>query len=85
MKKHPESVDLLILDKYMPKMCVEEVMRNMKTISKLKDVPVIIETSETDEEKLEECRKEGAVDILIRPFEPEELVYSVHKVLKSMV
>lgn len=74
--------DLIVLDFYLPDMNGDDVVRVMKNDDKLKHIPVILISATTISlaEKTKDC---GAVAFIIKPFEPEELVGAVRKVLRD--
>lgn len=72
--------DLIILDVYLPGVNGNDVAKTLKKDSKLKHVPVILisATTRSLDVKAREC---GADGYIIKPFDPEELVGMVTKLL----
>jgi CheY-like chemotaxis protein len=65
--------DLIILDKEMPGMNGEEVVRIVKMDPQLKQIPIILISA--DVENIEACAKAcGIAYYLTKPCEPEELL-----------
>lgn len=73
--------DIVLLDVKMPKMDGFEVLKELKKLNKR---PHIIMLSAVDDvATAEECVKLGAKDYISKPYEPEELLHVVIKVLGS--
>lgn len=72
--------DLIILDIYLPDMNGDDLARVMKSDDKLKHIPIILISATTVSiaEKAKGCGAEG---YLGKPFEPEELLDLIEKVL----
>jgi CheY-like chemotaxis protein len=75
---HP---DLIVLDIKMPRMNGYEACRRLKEIPELRDVPVIFLSAKGQRQEIEEGLSLGAVDYILKPFAPEELIAKVRKVL----
>ena len=75
-----ESPDLALLDIRLPLLNGPEVCMRMKKDEKLKHIPVILFTASTQDlqEKVEAC---GAQDYTIKPFNPEELLEKIKKLI----
>lgn len=72
--------DLIILDVYLPSLNGDEIAKILKKDDKLRHIPVILisATTATLEERTAES---GADAYLNKPFEPEDLVGMVKKIL----
>ncbi|MEJ0055282.1 MAG: PAS domain S-box protein [Bacteroidota bacterium] len=67
-----ESIDLIILDVQMPGMDGFEVAQIIKSSKKTRDIPIIFASAEKTEHKsLMKGYREGAVDYLSKPLDPE--------------
>jgi DNA-binding response OmpR family regulator len=73
--------DLVLLDMKMPKMNGMEVLREMRKFDT--NPHVIMLTAVDDVPTAEECVKLGAKDYISKPYDPEELLHIVIKVLGS--
>ena len=72
--------DLIMLDVYMPDMNGDDVTRILKADKKLKHIPIILisATATALDRKAKECGADGHVT---KPFEPEELMGTIKKLL----
>jgi CheY-like chemotaxis protein len=69
--------DLIILDKEMPGMHGEELVRIVRNDPELQSIPIIMISA--DVENIEACAKAcGIVHYLTKPFEPEDLLDMIH-------
>ncbi|MGL4780794.1 MAG: response regulator, partial [Bacteroidales bacterium] len=67
------EVDLIILDLKMPLMRGDEFLGNLKSDEKLKKIPVVILSSEDSTTERINLLEKGAVDYIVKPFNPMEL------------
>lgn len=74
-KLERERIDLVLLDIEMPKMNGFETFERMKGIAA--GVPVIFLTASGLEDDVVSAIKLGAVNYLVKPFEPQELLKRV--------
>lgn len=74
IKDNPNNVDIVILDKLMPRLHGLEVMRRLKSDPALKDIPVILQTGDVGIGQLQEGLEAGAYYYLSKPFYPEMLI-----------
>jgi serine phosphatase RsbU (regulator of sigma subunit) len=75
-------VDLLLLDVLMPGLDGVETCRRLKQIERLRDVPVIMVTAETETALLKSAFDAGAVDYITKPADDVELIARVGSALK---
>ncbi|MDY0019393.1 MAG: response regulator [Anaerolineae bacterium] len=74
--------DLVLLDLMMPDMDGWEVYQQMKSDPKLKDIPVIVVTAKAQSiDKVLGLHIAKVDDYITKPFGPQELTVSVHKIL----
>jgi DNA-binding response OmpR family regulator len=66
--------DLLLLDVMMPGLSGFDVLRTLQAHPRRRDLPVLMITAATDESLRAAARKEGAADLLIKPFRLGELL-----------
>jgi DNA-binding NtrC family response regulator len=77
LEAHPTAFDLIISDLRLPAGQGTELIRPAE------GVPVLIMTSYASVRSAVEAMKEGAADYLSKPFDPDELVLVVDKLLSS--
>jgi two-component system response regulator VicR len=74
--------DLVLLDLMMPDMDGWEVYQQMKADDELKDIPVVVVTAKAQSiDKVLGLHIAKVDDYVTKPFGPQELLYSVRKVL----
>ena len=66
--------DLILLDIKMPHINGYELFNSIKSIDKLKNIPIIFLTSSNDVESELKCLKLGALDFIGKPFVPELMI-----------
>ena len=76
-----KKVDLVLTDVNMPNMDGIELIRNLRSNPKLKFVPIIMLTTESQSEKKMEGKTAGATGWIVKPFKPEQLISVVKKVI----
>ncbi|XP_024983206.1 two-component response regulator ORR9-like [Cynara cardunculus var. scolymus] len=65
---HPEvKVNLIITDYCMPGMTGFELLRKIKESTSLKDIPVVIMSSENVPSRINRCLEEGAEEFFLKP------------------
>ena len=75
-----ETVDVVITDINMPKLDGYGVIQHMRERAECDDLPILVLTTESDNEKKERARKLGATGFIIKPFNPTGLVDVLRKV-----
>ena len=66
-------IDVVISDINMPVMGGIELLKKMKNIESLSDIPVIIVSTEGRTERIDEILKLGASGFITKPFKPEDI------------
>ena len=75
--------DLVILDVMMPGLDGFEVCRALRSVEATRDLPVIFLSARSDLGDRVTGLDQGAVDYLVKPFEPEELLARVRVALRT--
>ncbi|MEL6916675.1 MAG: response regulator transcription factor [Bacteroidota bacterium] len=73
--------DLIITDLEMPEMDGFELIKRVKQSGFFKDIPIIVLSCKDNSVDRVNCLKLGADDYMIKPFNPEELLIRVEKLL----
>ena len=81
VRAEKDSLSLILLDLLLPKMSGTEVLRSLKADPELRDIPVIVMTSDHAAEV--ECLEIGAMDFISKPYPAWEVVHArVHKCIE---
>ncbi len=75
-----DKFDLIITDLNMPVMDGITLIKNVRTGSQHRGVPILILTTESDGTKKAEGKAAGATGWLVKPFSPEKLIELVQRV-----
>ncbi|MDB5491419.1 MAG: two-component response regulator [Micavibrio sp.] len=75
--------DLVILDIMMPDMNGQELLRRLKQDPEFVSMPVIMLTGKTNEKDVRTAQHSGALDYIVKPFDPEALMEKVASILDS--
>ncbi|MDR2876625.1 MAG: response regulator [Chromatiales bacterium] len=75
------SFDVIISDMNMPGMTGIELVEALRNRSLHQHAPILMLTTETSEDLKERARKAGASGWLGKPFNPEQLISVVYRVL----
>ncbi|KAG0465113.1 hypothetical protein HPP92_019277 [Vanilla planifolia] len=62
------KINLIITDYCMPGMTGYELMKKIKEISHLKEIPVVIMSSENIPTRIEKCLEDGAKEFMLKPI-----------------
>ncbi len=76
-----EDISLVLLDWNMPGMNGLEVLQAIKADDALKDIPVMMVTTEAEKANIVKAIQNGADNYLTKPFEQEELVTKIMECL----
>jgi two-component system chemotaxis response regulator CheY len=82
-KASAETFDLVLSDINMPVMTGIELLRSLRALPQYKFTPVVLVTTESQTDKKQEGKAAGATGWIVKPFEPEQLLAVVTKVLRS--
>jgi len=80
IKKEGQSLSLIITDINMPQMDGITFISKVKE-TEFKFVPILVLTTEGQESVIERGRSAGAAGWLLKPFQPEQLLWAVKKVV----
>lgn len=73
--------DLIITDLEMPEMDGFELIKQVKASGMFSDIPIIVLSCRDNSADRIECLRLGADDYLVKPFNPEELLIRVEKLV----
>jgi len=80
-KSLEERPDLILLDIYMPGISGLEVCKAVRDNPEISSTPIIILTAGALKEEVAEGYALGANDYIFKPFEPEDLIERIEKLL----
>jgi two-component system chemotaxis response regulator CheY len=78
---HAHWLDLVIADLNMPVMDGFEMISRMRGDEVLRNIPVIVVSTEGSGTKIEKLRGMGVTGIVHKPFSPEEILKAVNEVV----
>lgn len=67
------DVNMIITDYWMPGMTGYELLKRVKESSELREIPVVIMSSENVPNRITRCLEEGAEDFLLKPVRPSDV------------
>lgn len=76
-----ERPDLILLDVRMPKMTGYEACRQLKEEPATRSIPVVFLSAKGQESEIEQGLASGAVEYIVKPFAPDELISQVKEIL----
>ncbi len=80
-KARETPVDLVLSDVNMPVMDGIALVRALRELVQYRFTPILMLTTESDSEKKQEGRQAGATGWLVKPFNPEQLLAIIKKVI----
>ncbi len=85
VKRAPqEQPDLIILDVRMPKMTGYEACRHLKENPATSAIPIVFLSAKGQETEIEEGLSSGAVEYIVKPFAPDDLMNQVRRILQRV-
>ena len=81
-KAKASPTDLVLTDVNMPKMDGIELVRNLRQLPTYKFTPILLLTTESAADKKAEGKAAGATGWLVKPFDPQQLVDTINRVIR---
>jgi two-component system chemotaxis response regulator CheY len=78
-----QEVDIVVCDWNMPVMTGIELLEQVRSHEKVKDLPFIMLTAQQQQNEVVMAFSQGVSDYIIKPFTPETLLNKVKRVLKK--
>lgn len=75
------SVDLVLTDVNMPRMDGIELVRELRALESYRFTPVLVLTTESGQDTKQRGKQAGATGWLVKPFNPEQLLATITRVL----
>lgn len=79
-----ENVNFILTDMNMPYMDGIEFTKNLKSDPAHSSIPVVMVTTEADEEEKKRAFEAGVDDYLVKPTNAEQINESIKRILKKM-
>lgn len=76
-----KSVDLVLTDVNMPRMDGIALIRELRAQPSFKFTPILMLTTESGSDKKSEGKSAGATGWIVKPFNPDQLLATIKKVL----
>jgi CheY-like chemotaxis protein len=76
--------DLILMDVRMPRMTGYQACEALKRLPEMKDTPVIFLSAKGQESEIQEGLGVGAVEYILKPFSPDELIQRVRRILAEL-
>ena len=83
MLRQPDAPRLVILDWNMPLVSGIDVIRKMRGDDRFKKIPVLMISTESEEDRIQEAIRAGAQGYLTKPFTADQLTDAIHQVLEK--
>jgi two-component system chemotaxis response regulator CheY len=81
-KLNGQELHLFLVDVNMPNMGGLELTRQLRAMPQYKFVPIVLLTTESSADKKQEGKAAGATAWIIKPFDPDQLLAVVKKVMR---
>ena|GEM_PF-860038 len=81
LRKHHTSISLIMLDLMMPDMYGLNFLTKIKNIPELKSIPVILQTSISDEEEIIKAFEMGVTSFIRKPYTKDKVLEEIKKAL----
>jgi two-component system chemotaxis response regulator CheY len=75
------TVDLFLCDVNMPRLDGLSLVKRLRGMAQFKFSPILMLTTEIDPEKKRIAKEAGATGWLVKPFQPDQLLATIRKVL----
>lgn len=81
-KAKQQDFDLILTDVNMPNMDGISLVREVRALPNYKFTPILMLTTEAGSDKRMEGKQAGATGWIVKPFNPEQLLATVKKVIR---
>ena len=82
LKQNPNKIDIIMVDMMIPGMSGTEFVKAMKADAILANIPIILQSGTSDNDKIQETLNNGAVDFIRKPYNQECFVKMIEKYLR---
>jgi two-component system chemotaxis response regulator CheY len=81
LAKKGSAADLVLTDVNMPRMDGITLVRELRSLDKYKGIPMLVLTTESGQETKMRGKQAGATGWIVKPFNPEQLLATIARVL----
>lgn len=79
-----ENINLIVTDMNMPYMDGIELTRTLRADANMKNIPIIMVTTEADEDEKKKAFEAGVDDYLVKPTNAEAISESIKRIIKKI-
>ncbi len=79
-----EQVNLILTDMNMPYMDGIEFTKQVRSNPEISNIPIVMLTTEADEEEKQRAYKAGVDDYLVKPATAEQIVESMKRIIRKI-
>jgi len=79
-----ENINLVVTDMNMPYMDGIELTKNLRADDNWKNIPIVMVTTEADEDERKKAVDAGVDDYLVKPANAEQITDSIKRILKKL-
>jgi two-component system chemotaxis response regulator CheY len=79
-----ENINLVVTDMNMPYMDGIELTKHLRADDSWKDLPILMVTTEADDDERKKAYETGVDDYLVKPANAEQISDSIKKILKKI-
>ncbi|MBN2357467.1 response regulator [candidate division KSB1 bacterium] len=81
LRTEHQAIDLVLLDWNMPVLSGMDVIKKMQGEDQFKNIPVLMVSTESETQRIQEALNAGAKGYVTKPFTPEQLIGAIQNVL----
>ena len=81
-KFNGSKIDLLLTDFHMPEMNGVELIKNVRSITAYRNIPIVVLTTENQKELILQAKQAGGTGWLAKPFSMEKLVQIIRRLIR---
>ena len=79
-----QNINLVVTDMNMPYMDGIELTRNLRSDDNWKNIPIVMVTTEADDDEKKKAMDAGVDDYIVKPANAEQITDSIKRILKKL-
>lgn len=83
LRSEYQDIALVLLDWNMPVLNGMDVIKKMRSEDQFKNIPVLMVSTESETQRIQEALNAGAQGYVTKPFTPEQLIGAIQNVLSK--